>query len=114
MSTGKYSDQELVSSAIRFNADQQALFYHPERSGGCSQICSCRKPPGSKPFHSPQKAGRNCLKRKQLKTGRIGRRPETVLGAGGREFESRRPDQITLILEELIFCQPSLFPRFRP
>jgi hypothetical protein len=33
------------------------------------------------------------LKPKLQKTGDFGKGPESALGAGGREFESRRPDQ---------------------
>ena len=45
-------------------------------------------------FNKAQQPGLISFKRKHLKTGTFGKVPETALGAGGREFESRRPDQI--------------------
>ena len=49
--------------------------------------------PGSTGFHRLQPAARICLKRKRLKTRHPGRGPQSALGAGGRQFESGRPDQ---------------------
>ena len=52
-----------------------------------------REPPGSSQFHKLQQARRILLKRKQLKIGNFPAIPKTALGAGGRQFESDRPDQ---------------------
>ena len=59
----------------------------------CSRFCSCPKPPTSTSFLKSQQPRRICLKPKHQKTGGFGKRPESALGAGGREFESRRPTQ---------------------
>jgi hypothetical protein len=60
----------------------------------CSQFCSCRFPPGPTGIHRFQQGSRISLKRKQLKIGSFGRRPETALGAGGRAFKSPRHDHL--------------------
>ena len=58
----------------------------------CSRICSCRKPPSSKAFNTPQQARRICLKQTQLKMNNLLGPPESALGAAGRAFKSPRPD----------------------
>jgi hypothetical protein len=50
-------------------------------SPDCSQFCSCRFPPASTGIHRFQRGSRISLKRKHLKTGDFGRRPETALGS---------------------------------
>ena len=50
-------------------------------------------PPGSIVFNRLQQDARIRLKRKQLKIGPFRGRMESALGAGGRQFESGRPDQ---------------------
>jgi hypothetical protein len=52
-------------------------------------------------FNKFHHARRNYLKQKGLKTGDFAEAPESALGAGGRKFESRRPDQH----KQLIYLQ---------
>ena len=50
-------------------------------------------PSASTDFNRFQQAGANPPNRKQLKVGYSCPAQETALGAGGRQFESARPDQ---------------------
>jgi len=52
-----------------------------------------RDPLNSTKFNRFQQAAHISLKNKLLKIGQFAKGSGTALGAGGREFESRRPDQ---------------------
>jgi hypothetical protein len=64
---------------------------------GCSQFCSCEKPPTSTSFLKSQQARCICLKRKRQKTSGSTERPETALGTGGRiiSFNSLQIDHLS-------------------
>ena len=70
-------------------------------------ILRIRIPPGSKRRNAFNKLRHIYLKQKALKTGDFASSLESALGAGGREFESRRPDQ----RKQLIYLQCRVLAR---
>jgi hypothetical protein len=70
--------------------------------------------PSDSPKHNkPQHPNRNLLKQNTLKIGNFREQPESALGAGGREFESRRPDQNLCFQYSLGITSRSLDTRAR-
>ena len=61
-------------------------------------------PPDSTRFYILPRARRILLKQNTLKTSRFGAALETVLGAGGRQFESARPDQLFQVVVALLLA----------
>ena len=61
--------------------------------GECSGFCSDKEPPKTKNVNNVQQGGGKRLKRKYLITVDSLTEQESALGAGGRKFESCRPDQ---------------------